>query len=379
MGAGALGRGTGRVALYFREDAATLGPPPGPRGAGGASDLFDAPAHGALRERLGAGACFFTDLLGELHDFPPAEIQAALWDLVWSGEVTNDAWAPLRTPRLSLAKAGAGARAGALTAARRRGRFGPSRRPGAQAHVQGRWSLTASLYGSAATSGRTFIEDGVRQGDASAHSRRALAELLLERYGIVTRETVLAENIPGGFSALYQELSALETVGTVRRGYFVEGLGGAQFALPGAVERLRAGGGSEDELASTPAVLLAATDPAQPYGAALPWPRREGADAASVDAGTARRGRPARAAGAHVVLVGAEPVLYVERGGRALSVLVDGDDPRVDHALAALAAAVRAGHGPRRLSLERVDGEPVLGSVLEPRLVESASAPGRAS
>src|SRR4051794_28537001 len=134
----------------------------------------------------------------------------------------------------------------------------PPRRPGAAAQVQGRWSLTAPLFEPAADPGQR---------------RRALAELLLERYGIVTREQVLAEGIAGGFSTLYDSLSALETLGVARRGYFVEGLGGAQFALPGAVERLRASGGVE--LEDTLPLVLAATDPAQPYGAALPWPKRD--------------------------------------------------------------------------------------------------------
>ena len=102
--------------------------------------------------------------------------------------------------------------------------------------------------------------------------RRTIAELLLERYGIVTREQVLAEGVPGGFSALYDALGDLETLGVCRRGYFVEGLGGAQFALPGAVERLRA----QRDLDEAPPLVLAATDPAQPYGAALPWPKRDG-------------------------------------------------------------------------------------------------------
>ncbi|PZR66832.1 MAG: DEAD/DEAH box helicase [Solirubrobacterales bacterium] len=346
VGAGALGRGSGRVALYFREDARLLGPPPGPR-AGSAA--LDGSAHVALRERLAVGVCFFTDLLVELEGLAPAEIQGALWDLVWAGEVTNDAWAPLRAPRLTLARGVT--RAGAA-GSRRRGRFGTSRRPGAQAHVQGRWSLTAGLFGAV-------------DADSAARRRRALAELLLERHGIVTRETVLAEGIPGGFSGLYGELSALETLGQVRRGYFVEGLGGAQFALPGAVERLRSGGGSAAELDGTAPVVLAATDPAQPYGAALPWP--PGLEPQK-GGGTERRGRPARAAGAFVVLAGAVPVLYLERGGRGLSLLVEPDDARVDPALEALAAAVRAGRVPR-LALERVDGEEALSSPLTERLI----------
>jgi ATP-dependent Lhr-like helicase len=183
--------------------------------------------------------------------------------------------------------------------------------------------------------------------------RRALGELLLERYGIVTREQVLAEGLPGGFSAIYSELSQLETLGVARRGYFVEGLGGAQFALPGAVERLRAQ--SSD---AQPPLVLAAVDPAQPYGAALPWPKR--ADAASR--------RPTRVAGAYVVLTGGEPIVYLERGGRGLQTLVPVDDPRVEPALSALVDKVHSG-AIKRVALEKVDGQPAMSSRLQPALL----------
>jgi len=165
---------------------------------------------------------------------------------------------------------------------------------------------------------------------------------------------VLAEGLPGGFSAIYSELTQLETLGVARRGYFVEGLGGAQFALPGAVERLRA----QAERDEAP-VVLAAVDPAQPYGAALPWPARPG---------NAESRRPARTAGAHVVLCGGEPVLYLERGGRALQTLVAEDDQRLPPALAALVDEVRR-RRIKRLVLERVNGEPALASSLGPALV----------
>ncbi len=326
LGAGALGRNTGRVALYFREDVALLGAP-GRRG-----DPPAEPEHELLRARLTAGACFFTDLLADVELVPEA-LQEALWDLVWAGEVTNDAWAPLRAPRLTLARA-------QREAGRRRGgrRFG-TRRAGSSAQVQGRWSLTAPL---------------LRVEPDPAERRRAVAELMLERHGILTREQVLAEGYPGGFSALYPALGQLETLGIARRGYFVEGLGGAQFALPGAVERLRA---QREDDAERP-VVLAATDPAQPYGAALPWPRREDEPR-----------RPSRTDGATVVLTGGEPVLHLDRGGRALQTLVDDDDPRLVPALEALADHVRAGRL-KRISLERVDGEPVVGSALEPVLID---------
>lgn len=343
VGAGALGRNSGRVALYFREDAEMLGNPARPPRGG--VEVPSLPEHDALRARLQRGPCFFTDFIAEL-DLAPEMIQEALWDLVWAGEVTNDAFAPLRAPRLTLARAqksamparsGRGMRAGT--------RFGSRRGAGAAAQqVQGRWALTTSIF-------RHEVEPGAR--------RRTIAELLLERYGIVTREHVLAEGVPGGFSALYDALSSLETLGVCRRGYFVEGLGGAQFALPGAVERLRT---QSDRAQEAPPIVLAATDPAQPYGAALPWPKRR-------DDPDASRAKPARAAGAYVVLAGAEPVVYVERGGRGIQVLVERDDARLRPALEALAAFITADRK-LKLSLERVDGEAVVGSDLEALLIE---------
>jgi ATP-dependent Lhr-like helicase len=213
--------------------------------------------------------------------------------------------------------------------------------------------------------------------------------LLLERYGIVTREQVLAEGIKGGFAMLYDTFSNLEMLGICRRGYFIEGMGGAQFALPGAVERLRGGrspiargpaagsrGTSSGALAETGesgrALVLAAADPAQPYGAALAWPRREGQER-----------RPARVAGAYVVFVDEEPALYLERGGRGLVTLIgvsiragDRAGPELARAgeplreaLHALADAVRAGRVPK-LALERIDGEPAITSSLVQTFVQ---------
>ena len=178
-------------------------------------------------------------------------------------------------------------RFGAPKAERRPRRFS-RRRVQATTATAGRWSRTERLF-------------------AGAPDRRALAELLLERQGIVTRDGVRAEGIPGGYGAVYADLRALETLGLCRRGYFVEGLGGAQFALGGAVERLRE---LRDRQEDGDALVLAAADPAQPYGGALPWPKRAGA-------------RAARHAGAFVVSLGGEPVLYVERGGRSLVPLRD--------------------------------------------------------
>jgi len=194
---------------------------------------------------------------------------------------------------------------------------------------------------------------GLFDGEREA---RALAELLLERQGIVTRDGVRAEGIPGGYGAVYTELRRLETLGVCRRGYFVEGLGGAQFALPGAVERLREPGDAES------ALVLAAADPAQPYGAALPWPKRAGA-------------RAARVAGAHVITIGGEPALYVERGGRSLVPLRDPEPEWLRMAFGALVAHVRK-TGRKRLAVERFDGEPVNETDAMPLLVDAGFLAG---
>jgi len=338
VGAGAIARRSGRVALYFRDDAPAIGPP-------AAAAKLEAPAereHELIRERLRAAPCFFGDLAAEI-DAPVEALQEALWDLVWAGEITNDAWAPLRAPRLALARS-APQRANPRSSGRR---FAPAVRASraqTRAGVQGRWTLVAPLF--------EPLADPVAR-------RRTLAELLLERYGILTRELVLAEGVAGGFAALYDSLAGLETLGVCRRGYFIEGLGGAQFALPGAVERLRA----QRDLEDAPPLVLAASDPAQPFGAALPWPGAKG----SAEGARAEGRRPARVAGAHVVLVGADVACYVEAGGRGLQTFVSGEPLRV--ALSALADAVRGGRI-RKLELERVDGEPVLGGPAESLLVE---------
>jgi ATP-dependent Lhr-like helicase len=189
---------------------------------------------------------------------------------------------------------------------------------------------------------------------------RALAELLLERQGIVTRDGVRGEGIPGGYGAVYGQLRALETLGVCRRGYFVEGLGGAQFALPGAVERLRELRPQEDE--EPEPLVLAAADPAQPYGAGLPWPKRAGA-------------RAARVAGAQVVLLGGEAALFVERGGRSLVPLREPSENWLRVALAALVEYVKRG-GAKRLAVERFDSEPVSETEIFPLLLEAGFLAG---
>jgi ATP-dependent Lhr-like helicase len=314
-----VGAGLDRVALFFRDDAPLLGRPaaaPEPEGE----------VHDAIRRALAAGALFWP--LVEVED---AVALPALWDLVWSGEVTNDQWAPLRAER----------RYQPPRRDRQVRRFARTRMA-VVSPTQGRWSLADPLFGP----GRP--------------ERRALAELLLERQGIVTRDGVRGEGIPGGYGAVYSELRALETLGTCRRGYFVEGLGGAQFALGGAVERLRElrpRDGEEPE-----PLVLAAADPAQPYGAALPWPKRS-------------NGRAARVAGAHVVLLGGEAVLFVERGGRSLVPLREPEEGWLRVALAALVGHVRGG-GAKRLAVERFDGAPVVETAVMPLLVEAGFLAG---
>jgi ATP-dependent helicase Lhr and Lhr-like helicase len=316
------GAGLDRVAVFFRDDAALIGPPAGaPIGADEARD--------AIRGALGRGALFWAYLLEETG-LDGGEALSAVWDLVWAGEVTNDAWQPLRAER----------RYQPPRPDRRPRRFSRARAAAVTA-TQGRWSLAAGLF-------------------AGEPDRRALAELLLERQGIVTRDGVRGEGIPGGYGAVYAELRALETLGTCRRGYFVEGLGGAQFALGGAVERLRElrpRDGDEPE-----ALVLAAADPAQPYGGALPWPKRAGA-------------RAARVAGAHVVLIGGEPALFVERGGRSLVPLREPAEEWLRVALEALVGHVRRGRA-RRLAVERFDGEPVADTMAMPLLVDAGFLAG---
>jgi ATP-dependent Lhr-like helicase len=203
----------------------------------------------------------------------------------------------------------------------------------AAATLSGRWSLVTP-----------------RSTDPTLRAA-ALAEGLLDRYGIVTRGAVAAERVTGGFAAVYRVLSAFEDAGRCRRAYVVEGLGAAQFALPGAIDRVRAAAPDRrDPAQATQSIVLAATDPANPYGAALPWPVRPDE--------VATGHRPGRKAGALVVVVEGELVLYVERGGRTL--LTWSDDPAaLREATAALAAAVRSGVL-GRLTVHRADGAPVL-------------------
>ncbi|MGH9189382.1 MAG: Lhr family helicase [Acidimicrobiales bacterium] len=316
VGAGPSGRDDGKVMVFLRSQAAALRPPVP------AADRPEGAEHERLREVLARrGACFFRELAGT----DDRASLVALWDLVWAGEVTNDSFAALR--------AFVGSAGRAPTSRRRSTARRP--RPGALTVLgpprgQGRWSL---------------VEAELPPGDVTSTARMsALAGSLLERHGVLTREAVRGEGHPGGFAAVYPVLRAMEESGKARRGYFVAGLGGAQFALPGAVDRMRA---RPEPPARPKAMVLAATDPANAYGLSLPWPRPE-------LQGAGDRAGPRRVAGAYVVLVDGMASLYLERGGKGLLALRPFDGGWEEVAVAGLVRLVDDGRL-RRLAIERFD------------------------
>ncbi|WP_380279544.1 ATP-dependent helicase [Kitasatospora purpeofusca] len=350
-GAGALPGKDGWISLHLAENAHLLRPEPVPPTV--------TPVHTALLEALTGGyGLFFRQLVAHLPQTPEPEAVEALWDLVWAGYVSNDTLAPLR----ALLGSGrtAGATAHRAPRATPRGRFGGAGRPfgriggalrSGPPTVGGRWSLLPP-----------FAADPTVRATAQAQN-------LLDRHGLLTRGTVAAERIPGGFAGVYRVLSAMEERGRTRRGYFVEGLGGAQFAMEGAADRLRSVSGRLErargaEWPAAPiteppqALVLAAADPANAYGAALPWPEPPAGSAEA--AGKAHR--PGRKAGALVVLVDGELCLYVERGGKSLLAWAQ-DEATLAAAAAALAGAARAG-ALGSVTVERANGEPALGSAL---------------
>ena len=313
----------------------------------------------AILDVLSRGGAYFFRALADAVEGSDAEVLDDLWSLVWSGHVSGDTFAPVRAllagGRTAHKRAASGprttryaGRAGALgTLGGRRGtsRSLPVARsaPGTAA---GRWSLLPEV-----------------ETDATVRTL-ATAEILQDRYGVLTRGSVVAEDVPGGFAAVYRVLAAAEESGRVRRGYFVESLGAAQFATTGAIDRLRAGAralGAAPDAGSQRALVLAATDPANVYGAALPWPDRPVAPTADDAAASGRKGhQPGRKAGALVVLVDGDLVLYVERGGKTLLSWTD-DPVHLQAAADALALAVREG-ALGRLTVEKADGDALLGS-----------------
>ncbi len=343
-GSGSLPGKDGWVSLYLADNAPLLLPPPHP--------LELSPLHQAVLDALAGGyGLFFRQIADQVRaTHPTASDQAladAVWELAWSGRLTNDTVAPLRALLGSGRTAGSTAhrarrsvprgRFGALTAAPR-----PASRTGPPT-VAGRWSLLPPL-----------------EPDPTLRAH-ALARTLLDRHGVVTRGAVAAEGVEGGFSAVYRVLSAFEDSGQARRGYVVEGLGAAQFAMDGAVDRLRASAtAAEREAGGTPrqALVLAAADPANAYGAALPWPEPP----------SGAGHKPGRKAGAMVVLVDGELAMYMERGGKTLlawpSTTPDdpsAPDPRLEGAAHALAGSA-AGGSLGTVTVERINGEPALTS-----------------
>ena len=345
-GTGSLPGNDGWISLHLAENAAlTLNPDP---------DFVPSELQSRLLDLLsGSGAYFFRQLAEAVNSaplqdgsalLPDSEIITALWELVWAGRITNDTFTPVRsllsggktahkqrasTPRARTARLGRMGR-GSLSSSSLRlagGQDLPARGP--QPLVAGRWSLLPAV-----------------ETDTTVHAH-ATAELLMDRYGVVTRGSVASEGVPGGFGLLYKVLARLEEMGRCRRGYFIEQLGAAQFAVPATVDRLRSFS-RENQLAvpAPEAVALAATDPANPYGAALPWPASDGGH------------RPGRKAGALVVMVDGELVLYVERGGKTLLTYTD-DAEILLLAGAALVGIIRRGAA-EKMAVEKANGVDVL-------------------
>ncbi|MGV9316109.1 ATP-dependent helicase [Streptomyces sp. NPDC003691] len=346
-GAGALPGKDGWVSLYLADAAPLLLPAPHP--------LEETALHASVLAALAPGyGLFFRQIADRVRatthpDAADPELADALWELTWSGRLTNDSLAPLR------ALLGSGRTAGSTAhRARRavpRGRYG-----GLTAGAR-----TASRSGPPTVSGRWSLLPPAEPDPT--HRAHALARTLLDRHGVVTRGAVAAEGVAGGFSAAYRVLSAFEDRGQARRGYVVEGLGAAQFAMDGAVDRLRATATARERAAgqeSPGAVVLAAADPANAYGAALSWP--EPPDGAGH--------KPGRKAGSLVVLVNGDPALYLERGGKTLLAWPDPGSPAFGAAAAALADAARAGTL-GTVTVERANGSPALTSPIG-RALESA-------
>lgn len=308
-GAGSLGSRDGRVMFFPRDSLSMLWRGPDPD--------FDLTEKGSriLKFLEDNGASFFRDIYEGTGGEDPEVALSALWDLVWSGHATNDTLEPLRAY-------------GKRRSNRAGRRMLSSKFP---AHAAGRWSL---------------IEAMVRKHPETTERHAAWAQLMLDRHGVVARPTALAESYPGGFTDLYPVYSHLEETGRIRRGYFVEGLGGSQFALPGAVDLLRSESKSET-------VVLSATDPANPYGSILRWPE-------SPDV------RLARDAGAYVVLHGGELIGYLDKGRRGLT-LFDPDSSLFGEVSGALADVASRFH---RLTLITVNGSPAPTSPLAPALTE---------
>ncbi|MBD3784310.1 MAG: hypothetical protein IE926_15405 [Micrococcales bacterium] len=348
-GHGSLPGDDGWVSLHLADSAHLTLPGPDPE------RVPDERGIALLDVLAGGGAHFFRSLSDQVGSTDDEELATTLWDLVWAGRVTGDTFAPVR----ALLAGGRTAHKRSAPGPRRT-RYGGRRGPlGALGSAPSRPALPART-GPARVTGRWSLLPPAE--DDPTLRALATAELLLDRYGVVTRGAVAAEEVPGGFAGVYRVLGKAEESGRVRRGYFVEGLGASQFGTSGAVDRLRAGTGpAGDQRRSEPTtVVLAAADPANPYGAALPWPDRAADPTDDAPDDRRRRHQPGRKAGAVVVLVDGVLVLYVERGGKTLLTFAD-DAEVLARAATALADAVRRGHL-GRITVEKADGGQLLGS-----------------
>ena len=321
VGAGAIGSNDGRVRLFFADQIDELLP------IFERPDSPDGPLHGALRTLLSErGASFWNGVVAATPSATDSERLAALWDLVWAGEVTNDTLAPLR----SLL---GGARSGAARRSQR-----PTSRPRA---------MRLTRVGPPAGSGRWSLLDSPERTAALGTAELTVAaQQMLSRHGVVTREAVLGEAVRGGFAGVYSVLKVLEERGHVRRGYFIDGLGAAQFALPGAVDRLRSFRDSVDvELHPDDApapVVLASTDPAQPFGSVIAWPENHG--------------RPARSAASVVVVDAGEPLAWYDTRSGNLVPFPVAAGRRLRALVGALAALGKDGRV-RSVEIRKVNGQ----------------------
>jgi ATP-dependent Lhr-like helicase len=325
-----IGAQDGRIALYRADREPLLA-----RNAPTADATPSTALHATLRELFEKrGALFFAEIKRSVPTYP-AELLAALWDLVWAGEITNDTLEPLRT---------LGVRS------ERRGRPAPRPANRGPAGSEGRWSLRRSRW---------------ERVPSSTERATAIARAMMERYGIVLREAAQAEGLPGGFANVYDVYRALEDQGRVRRGYFVAERGATQFALPGAEERLRTKR-PDDEDART--LVIGATDPANPWGSLLPWPR-EGGDAAPTRS-------PQRVPGARVIMHDGKLLAWLGRGGSSMVTFLPKDEPDATHAGKALGEALVgiAGRRARIATLVTIDGMPALESPLAKLLGEHGFA-----
>ncbi len=333
-GHGGLPGADGWVSLHLAETAPLTLPDHG--------ELEMAEEHQAVLDALGGGgAFFFRQLATTAGSSDDKALSAALWDLAWSGRVGNDTLAPMR----------ALTRGGRTT---HRVKAGPGRVRGARPRLSGAALRSAPPE----AAGRWFLLPA-RETDVTKRAH-AVAESLLERHGVVTRGAVVSERTPGGFAGAYRVLAAFEETGRCRRGYFIGGLGAAQFGTSGAIDRLRTHLRDPGTPEKAVALALAATDPANPFGAALPWPAQESGH------------RPGRKAGAIVALVDGALTLYVERGGKTLLTFTEDEDV-LAHGIEALGRVVREG-ALGRLTVEKADGASILGqdSEVVRRAMESA-------